>query len=125
VSNPLGLASLVTTSGAVFIPVTGMYCMNFAVTFNVLIGATAGSAITVSLRKNDVDVVTRATYAFPLVSTAGTTNSIGAYFVCNFQAGDRISVGVFNTTGATTNVLGPAVSGSPPFNTFLSVVSLF
>lgn len=124
--NPLGLASLVTSQGSVTIPLNGIYRIDFNVSFQVAIAAVAGTGLTLVLRKNSDQQLTTASYQFDIATAAnGITNSLSSFWIGSFVQGDSISLAALSNLSVATSILGPVATGVAPFNTLLSITSVF
>jgi len=129
--NAAGNAAFDYTAGIFKVPITGIYEVDFAISFltspTLANSITGGTGIGSAVLKNG-DRITNPQFVFP--ATVNSTLTINERFngsiVDNFSAGDKISVIVLNTMLLSpTSITGASVDNFAPFNTILNIRSLF
>lgn len=123
-SNTAGAARFNTAAGNFTVLIPGIYKVDFGISFSSAAAAVAGTGITAAVRQN-LTSLSNATFQFPVTSTAISTNSVNSSWTGLFGIGDVISMTVLSTIAVATTLNGPAISGVAPFNTLLTIRSLF
>lgn len=129
--NLMGNAAFNFNTGIFKVPISGIYSVDYQISFattpsvaNVL---SAGSRVGALLRQNEISLQNSA-FVFPTASNTSFTlnESFKGSITESFNVGDKISILVQSSIGlAPTFVTGAIFNNVPPFNTVLTIRSMF
>jgi len=130
--NALGDACFNTSTGTFTVARPGRYKIDFGVSFTVtatvLVPILAGTGVNVFVRLNTAFPLTNVSFAFPALSVAAVTcvENVNGSYVGSFNFGDVINiVALSGIVLPPTVVNGSAVTNVAPFNTIVTIRSLF